>query len=114
MRMDQFYTYKWTFNVWVQVILNDSNGTVTYQLDRSQNGNLASGLTQSYLFTKEPLEIAALIRDVKNPSGDAPFVIGEDETDMYVNSCDPLLDAFGRLRGYRSTLRRTQPTVVGV
>lgn len=107
MKVDTFFKHKFDFNQFIPVI---DGQLTTYQLESDHKGTLANGGGQTYIYSDEPLMINAQIRDVKDAGGTLTFTDSYgSQYYVYVNSCEPVINVFGRVTAYRSTLRRTPP-----
>jgi len=109
MKLNTFAKYQWTAELWMPTVLNDANGTIVYVFDRNVSFNLANGTTQTYFYSKEPINYEGVIRKVRNPKGEAPFLVEGVDTDMYVTSSDPIVDIYGNVTGYKQIIRRNKP-----
>lgn len=108
MKLDTFSKYRWTGELYMPVETQD--GQYVYEPQRVVNFDLVSGMAQTYVYSKEPIEWAGMLLIIVNDAGDRPYYVGGQDIRMYVNSSSPVFDIYGRLTGYQQVIIRTQPT----
>ena len=110
MILNALVKHKYTFELYELVADTESpDGAPIYQFVERRAGTIASGRGQSYLFTEEPLNYADGVAEVTDANGEYVFKIKDEPYSVYVWACEPVVDIYGRVTNYRSTLRRTQP-----
>lgn len=104
-----------TFEYWRPIISIDGAGneSIRFEFDSVKTGVLtpqAAGIAQ--LFTTEQLDIDGEIRSLTDSVGTSVFAMptGDFEYVMFVATVDPIFDPFGKLVGYKHSLRRSGGT----
>lgn len=110
MILNSLMKHKYTFDLYELTPNTESpDGAPIYEYVERRTGTIASGRGQSYLFTQEPLNYADGVAEVQDSKGDFVFQLKGEPYSVYVWSCEPVVDIYGRVTNYRSTLRRNQP-----
>lgn len=101
--------YRYTADVWVPTVLNDANGTIVYEYDRSIRLTMTNGRGQNYMHTQEEVPYGSMLRNVKDRTGRFIFAHSNEQYDTYVHQSSPVLDSYGNLQHYVQTVRYSQP-----
>lgn len=123
MIMNTMLKYDFIADIYVPRIDTRNSQTVyvLYPENTQMPSKIVSNRQTITMYTKGPLEMASRVLQVKNPEGRMLFVEGltgavdgEEEYEVYVTAVLPVVDVFGTITGYRSTLRRLQPTLTNI
>lgn len=102
----------YTMQYWIPITDVDGAGnvTVTYQFRKALKGQIASGKSQTYLYTDEALFVGSRLDSVKDADGTPVFAFGDFVYSVYVHNTTPVVDIYGRVTSYRQTVRDYAPT----
>ena len=123
MKINTMLKYDFVGDVYIPRIQSTGSETVYVLFAENQAVpmSIVSNRQTITMFTEKPVELGSRLLQVRNPEGRMLFVegltgsqSGEEEYDVYVHAVLPVVDIYGTITGYRSTLRRPQPTLTNV
>lgn len=116
MKVNTMLKYNFTADVYVPRI-NSSGQTeyVLYPVNQAVSVNIVSNRQTITMYTVKPVELGSRLLQATNQEGRLLFVegttdgTGEEEYEVHVHAVLPVVDIYGTITGYRSTIRRPQP-----
>lgn len=122
MKVNTTLKYNFTANIYVPRV--DRNGQEVYFLFPENVGvpvNIVSNRQTITMYTQGPTEIGSRLQEVRNPEGKLLFIegitdspTGQQDYDVHIWAVLPVVDIYGTITGYRSTIRRPQPELTDV
>lgn len=115
--------YDFLANVYVPRIDPTNSQTIYCLAEGNQDvpALIVSNRQAITMYTEKPLELNSEVLNVRNKDNKLVFVeglnnvaSGIEEYSVYIWAVLPVVDIYGTITGYRSTLRRAQPELTNV